>query len=143
MRAQRLLLLAVPAVLAAGCGKEPYKLAPVSGRVTLNGKPLENAAVMFQPVVVGTNNNPGPGSAGVTDAEGRYTLTVVGQEAKGAVVGKHKVRVTMYQKDDSADDRPKRVKQVAIPAKYNRNTGLEYDVPADGTGGADFPLNSP
>ena len=32
-----------------GCG-DPYQLAPVSGRVTYDGKPLEGATVIFSPM---------------------------------------------------------------------------------------------
>ena len=50
MSALRLLALVALVAVAAGCGGGPYKTAPVSGRITLNGKGLAGAAVMFQPV---------------------------------------------------------------------------------------------
>ena len=140
MRPLRVLLLLLP--LLAGCGGLGYKTASVSGRVTLNGEPLANAAVLFQPVAPEGNDNPGPGSAGVTDSEGRYTLTLTGEDARGAVVGKHKVRITLFQKDDSSDDRPKLYKQIP-PKYYGRDTPLEYVVPAAGSASADFQLTSP
>src|SRR5262249_16860770 len=90
-----LTLLALP-LLVTGCSQGPYQGAQVSGQVTLNGKPLANAAVLFQPVAVEGNINPGPGSYGVTDQEGRYTMVLVGKETKGAVVGKHKVRIANH-----------------------------------------------
>jgi hypothetical protein len=142
---RRLSILAALAVLSAGCSSEPYKIAPVSGRVTLNGQPVPRAAVMFQPVAVEGNFNPGPGSTGVTDADGRYTLTVVGKDTKGAVVGKHKVRITMFEDPgDSADDRPQRPKPkqgIQVPAKYNKQEAiLEFDVTSKGSDAADFSL---
>ena len=74
-------------VLAAlGCGSD-YRLAPVSGRVTLNGKPLAGAHVHFQPIGSRAQPSPGPGSHGVTDAEGRFTLQVDARQP-GAVVGR-------------------------------------------------------
>jgi hypothetical protein len=57
------------------------------------------------------------------------------------VVGKHQVRITMVADTNSADDRPKRVKQ--LPAKYNAKTTLVYDVPSHGSADADFPLTAP
>jgi hypothetical protein len=133
----------VPLLLAllAGCGGGSYKVAPVSGRVTLNDQPLANAAVLFQPVTVPGNNGPGPGSTGVTDADGRYTLSITGKDEKGAVVGKHKVRITLMQDSDSTDDEPKKHKR--LPAKYYRDTTLEWDVAAAGTDAADFKLAAP
>jgi hypothetical protein len=134
-------------LLPAGCSSESYKTASVSGRVTLNGEPLANAAVVFQPVAPEGNANPGPGSGGFTDADGRYTLKITkpnGQEIKGAVVGKHKVMITMKQTDDSADDKAKRPKPpVKLPPKISgKDTKLEFDVPSGGTDSADFPLTS-
>jgi hypothetical protein len=126
--------------LLAGCSTGPYQVAPVSGRVTLNGQPLSHAAVTFQPLSSGSNNNPGPGSGGFTDADGRYTLKLIGTETLGAVVGKHMVRITRVPQDSSADDRPKRFKD--LPAKYNKKTQLEFAVPPGGTGSADFELTS-
>ncbi len=126
-------------LLLAGCGG-PHNLARVSGRVTLNGKPLSGAAVVFQPVAA-DNLNPGPGSGGFTDADGRYTLTLTGTKTRGAVVGKHKVRITLVPDSDPADDRPKPTRQ--LPGRYNRATKLEFDVRPGGTDSADFPLKSP
>src|SRR5436309_1021087 len=97
----------LPLLLLVGCSSEPYKVARVSGRVTLNGEPLANAAVVFQPVATGGDINPGPGSGGFTGSDGRYTLALTGKKTKGAVVGKHKVRITLVQEGDSADDQPK------------------------------------
>jgi hypothetical protein len=132
------LALVVP--LLSGCGSATYQTAPVSGRVTLDGQPLAHAAVVFQPVA-GKDNNPGPGSGGTTDADGRYTLSVVGTGSRGAVIGKHKVHITLAPtEEDPADDRPKRHKE--LPAIYNRKTKLECEVPAGGIDKADFDLKS-
>lgn len=133
------LLLLLP--LLAGCGG-PYKTAAVSGRVTLNGKPLANVAVLFQPIATSGAEAPGPGSTGVTDADGRYTLSLVGRGSKGAVIGKHKVRITrMASESDSEGDRPKAIKR--IPTEFKRDTQLEFEVPAGGTDSADFNLTLP
>ena len=78
-------ILLVP-ILIAGCGPGGPTIAPVSGVVTLDGKPVEGAAVGF--VAVGD----GPVANGTTDAEGRYTLTCLNQS--GAVVGDYKVVVS-------------------------------------------------
>src|SRR5438067_9089981 len=89
-------VLGVLALAMAGCSSEPYQIANVSGRVTVDGKPVEKVAVMFQPVAPPGNMNPGPGSYGITDADGRYTLRLIGVEKKGVVVGLHKVRIENY-----------------------------------------------
>ena len=138
---RRWILLPSFCLLLAGCGG-PYKTASVSGRVTVNGKPLPNVAVVFQPLATADNKEPGPGSTGVTDSDGRYTLTIVGKSSRGAVVGKHKVRIMAMNEDtDSADDQPKTVKPARRRGK--RETTLEFEVPAGGTDTADFDLKSP
>ena len=58
--------LALALSLAAGCGRDG--VAPVSGRVTLNGQPLANVHVSFQPIAAGTDLNSGGGSYAFTDA---------------------------------------------------------------------------
>jgi hypothetical protein len=110
----------------------------VSGRVTLNGYPLPNAAVMFQPIAGRDDIHPGPGSVGTTDANGRYTLLVVGKNWRGAVVGKHRVRISMMEKGDTSDDSPK--PPGMLQEKYYRKSQLHYDVPDEGTSSADFAL---
>jgi hypothetical protein len=133
--------------LLVGCNQEPYRVAPVSGHVTLDGKPVAQVAVMFQPVAPEGNVNPGPGSFGITDEEGRYSLKLVGKETPGGVVGKHKVRFDPYSDEpsDPTSDRPFRPKKAMpkIPAKYNHVEALfEFDVPPKGTAAADFQLSS-
>jgi hypothetical protein len=89
-------MVACLVVISSGCSSEPYQTASISGRVTVNGQGYAKIAVMFQPVSAEKNNNPGPGSTGITDSDGRYTLKLVGKETKGAVLGKHKVWITNY-----------------------------------------------
>jgi hypothetical protein len=142
---RRLLPVAAVAVLATGCSKAPYDTAAVSGRVTLNGEPLAGVAVMFQPIAPDGNINPGPGSYGITDADGRYSLTLIGKETPGAVVGKHKVRIALHDDtpQDISDDTPKRRTKAKVqpPPKYDRAEALlEFEVSAKGSTSADFEL---
>jgi hypothetical protein len=135
-------ILAALAVLSAGCGRgAPYRTTAISGRVTLNGQPLAGAAVLFQPLPSPGSINVDPSSAGITDADGRYTLRLLGMESKGAVLGKHKVRITLVEKVDSTDAQPIASSR-QLPAKFNRETILEYAV-TGGTDAADFELTLP
>jgi hypothetical protein len=133
------------AVLAVGCSGQPYRLAPVSGKVTLNGKPLARAYVHFAPIGI-RNHNPGPTSQGLTDGEGRFTLTV-DQEGRpaGAVVGTSKVYITTAGADakDNQPDAGVKTSKERVPARYNQDTTLTYDVPAGGTDAANFDLKAP
>ena len=142
--------LAVCLTGASGCGKGP-KVVAVSGRVTMNGNPVANAWVLFAPVSENINTPAGPSSGGRTDADGRYTLALIdAPDTKGAVVGKHTVRIGLVDSDAvgpndetrDADD-PKALKGKAkkpqLPAKYNDNTTLSFDVSAP-TDAANFDL---
>jgi hypothetical protein len=142
MRAR--LLLGCALVLVLGCGSR--KFAPVSGKVTLNGKPLADATVNFQPIAKEGSIEAGVGSAGKTNADGEFTLkTSTGED--GAVVGNHRVMITVLAPEvGQGDERPPRggwPLKDTIPARYNNQTKLTFEVKADGGNKADFPLTSP
>lgn len=137
----RLLLLTLLA--GAGCGKSD--VVPVSGTVTLDGSPLARATVVFEPD--SDAKEPGPGSTGVTDENGRFTLQIATTNAPGAIVGKHRVRITAYEGDtDPPSSDPNAAKSVfrkpILPPEYNGQTRLAFEVPAKGTTDANFNLTS-
>jgi hypothetical protein len=138
---RHLLLSLVLATATTGCGgKSSVETVPVSGLITMDGDPLVNAAVMFQ--LTSDTEVTAPTSAGITDDEGRYTLKVSISDTTGAVVGEHRVSVTMdtYEEDDD-DDSDTAVNE-PIPNKYNVNTELIFNVPENGTDQANFELQS-
>jgi len=111
-------ILALGAVVfSGGCGSE-FKLAQVSGKVTLDGAPVPNLQVLFEPQDKGQ-----PSSLGFTKPDGTYQLRCTsGQD--GAVVGQHIVRVTANEVDDPAGP------PLTIPEKYNISSQLNYEVKA-------------
>jgi hypothetical protein len=142
MRARLLAGFAV--VLALGCGSN--KVVPVSGKVTMDGKPLKNATVSFQPIAEGKNIEAGPGSVGKTNDQGEYTLTT-DKGDPGAVVGKHRVTIAIIAPEAGQDDKRRRggpKLENKIPKRYGPGgkDELTFDVPAGGTTKADFPLKS-
>src|ERR1700730_12691428 len=105
MKAHWLIGAALPPVL--GCGEAAPKIVPVSGVVTLNGKPLANATVTFAPIAKeGESNAAGDGSIGKTHANGEYPLPT-SRGGAGALVAKHRVRVTFMaaQPNPESDER--------------------------------------
>jgi hypothetical protein len=142
MQSRLFLLLAVLA--AVGCGNEPYQLAPVSGQVKLNGKPLPKAWVHFAPKASKQTNAPGPTSHGRTDMDGRFTLGVDPQHA-GAVVGINRVFISLLEEGtrDVPDAGAMKAMRDRVPSRYNQETTLVYDVPPKGTSAADFDLKAP
>ena len=132
----------------AGCAK-PYQVAHVSGRVTLDGKPLTKASITFVPQATKDNVAPGPTAASFTDEDGRYTLGI-DRDTPGSVVHKCRIFITTLIGDGSAafdpnDDRPgdtRRRPRDKVPEKYNTKTELVFDVPPGGTDQANFDLKS-
>lgn len=92
----------------AGCGAQ-MKVAPVTGTVTLDGQPLEQVSVLFQP----DNGRP---SFGVTDKQGKYQLAY-NRGQGGAEVGECTVKVSEMKNDEEAPTKPvaKKVKGVESP----------------------------
>ncbi len=142
--------LGVLAAGLAGCGaKNEPKYVKVSGTVTMDGKPLPDAVVMFAPKSTSKESqNPGKSSSGYTDANGRYTLKISNEGTKeGAVVGVHIVRINMkgvemvIDPQTGSPDNPTQGKPLQrtnpIP-KHWVEDGEEFTVPADGTDKADF-----
>jgi len=87
-------------LLFAGCGTSAgmtdysaLKLVPVSGRVTLDGKPISSVTVIFE-------SDDGTWSSGNTDEDGRYRMQF-NSEVEGVVQGRKIVRV--YQRTNSGD----------------------------------------
>src|ERR1700724_2573379 len=92
-------LVGMGMLVLAGCGGG-CQVAAVSGQVTMNGQPLPGAQVTFQPIG-SSGEDPGPGSSGITDDQGRYTLKLLTLSKPGAVVGKHRVMIFTYRPSNS------------------------------------------
>lgn len=144
----RLISLSLCALVAAsgGCGGSGPKYAPVSGVLTLDGKPYGDGVVVFLPKATAGNPNPGRSSAGETNDKGQFVLKT--DELKnGAVVGKHLVKIStrgpVMQFDPavgSPDNAPANVKRDLIPAEWNTMSSKEFEVPPGGTDKANFDI---
>jgi hypothetical protein len=123
-------------LLALGCGggeKKPEfvgDLVPVTGTVTLDGKPVAGATVQF---LLPQQATKGEMAEGVTDASGKYELQTLiarasAQERKGALPGDYTVRISRITlKDGSplppgiseADAEAEGGASESIPARYS------------------------
>jgi len=142
----RLCFLAAAALLApaVGCDSGP-KFVPVSGVVSLNGKPYGKAAVSFQPIGSAENAYPGRGSSAYTDENGRFVL--ISDKHRGAVAGKHLVRITTRSTAmtgeagvGSPDNAPANRSVDPIPLEWNWQSQKEFEVPPGGTDKANFDI---
>jgi hypothetical protein len=120
----------------------------VSGKVTLNGQPLANATVSFQPIAPEGSMIAGLASVGKTNEKGEYSLVTLKGD-KGAVVGKYRVLISsQFAKAAEDDSRPTRggpEQDDKVPSRYGmgQKDEITFEVPSGGTDKADFPLTSP
>jgi hypothetical protein len=135
------------AVLVCGCteSSKPYRTAPVSGVVTLDGRPLAAARVTFMPVHESQGGSQsGPEASGETDDSGRYSLKTVFGDT-GATVGKSRVMITTRKTelDPNNPDRSKEVAKERVPGRYfSEQSPLVFEVPEGGSKAANFELTT-
>ena len=150
-------LILILFVVFAGCGQSTYP--PVSGKVTMDGKPVPSVTVVFTPVGSPSAPTPGPYSSGITDEQGNYTLRTR-RDDDGAVPGPHRVGVEYANADEmsdlkfqlrEADDESKPAIQKQIDElktllksriKVPANVIYKFEVPKEGTSEANFELNA-
>jgi hypothetical protein len=138
------LLSAALMAFAAGCGggsTDVPEVAPVGGTVTVKGQPRGDLNVIFHP------EGGGRPAMGMTDADGRFTLTTY-NTGDGAAVGTHHVAITAG--GGSGDGQPAatgppmpgfpgydqwmKEQRKKIDPKYAdpKKSGLTYTVPKEG-----------
>jgi hypothetical protein len=130
-------------VCCLGCNRyDGPPLHPVNGTVTLDGKPLANAGVMFLP----RETTRGNACLGITDASGKYVLKPERGGGEGCQEGTFAVTISKMK------DPPPAAGEVAaaetgteetLPARYwdSAHTVLSAKVPAGGAS-IDFQLDS-
>lgn len=111
--------------ILSGCGSG-NGLAPVTGRVTLDDKPIEGAAVLFQP------DSGGVPATGVTGANGEFELTTSGL-GSGATIGKNGVSVAKtvsVQPNRKIEDSEIVPMKSETPVRYAspKTSGISIDV---------------
>lgn len=132
------LLLGFPIVCLAalpGCEGSSMKTAPVTGRITFNGKPVPQGVVLFVPL------SPGPTATGEIHTDGTYSLTTF-RNGDGAVLGTHKVVVDAKEDFPPGPISPRSPTPFAVvPDKYlsHATTDLTADV-QHGENSLDFNL---
>jgi hypothetical protein len=103
----------------SGCNSEKIPgLGQVTGVVTMDGKPLPDATLVFTPAEAGAT-----ASFGQTDASGKYEL-YYSRGHKGAKVGEHSVTINNFRDSGESGQGSKET----IPAKYNVKTELKATV---------------
>jgi hypothetical protein len=140
-----LFLLTACFLSGPGCGGGKDKIVGVTGKVTHDGNPVAGMIVSFVPQAATDSG----ASTGKTDENGQYKLTVFKTGQGGAVVGTHKVWVSIpreppeaFKKDKQKAEKKKKGSPAAetLPAdtaqilkKYGRldKTPLTVEVKGD------------
>jgi hypothetical protein len=99
---------------------------PVTGQVTLDGKPLESGTILFQPAAPETLGTP-PGSGKIVN--GRYELQ--------APLGTNRVSISSLKEATRPDATGARPMEEQVDEKFNVNTELTADV-VEGPNTKDF-----
>lgn len=107
-------LIVVGVALVAGCNWW-LRITEVGGTVRVDGKPASGVIVVFEPLA---RNR--PRAIAQTNSKGVYRLGRQGPGDKsGAASGKYRVQLTSDTEREGA---------VMIPAEYNRDSKLEFEV---------------
>jgi hypothetical protein len=120
----------------AGCGGSS-PVVPVEGAVTLDGKPLADAAIAFSPAKA---TAPGPYMA-TTDAQGHYALGFHDDPGGGAAPGEYTVIITTVKPTGGMEDSPAPTEKEVVPPIY-RDGRTRFTVPPEGTTTANFDISS-
>ena len=116
--------IVVVALILAACAASGPELGSVSGTVKMDGKPVPNAQLIFEP------EGPGRAATGLTNEAGQYAMEYT-PESAGALVGPVLVRISTL-----TTDHPE-----TIPPKYNLKSELKRTVES-GKNVIDFDLES-
>jgi hypothetical protein len=133
------LFLFVLVVLAiaelAGCSRNGGRL-PLSGIVTLDGRPLADAAISFQPAI----GNAGPSSGASVDTNGNFSIPA----DSGLLPGKYVVVIQKWKGTGRTFKDPRSGKPVEItaPISFKEADKLAATVAADGQNRFEFHLTS-
>src|SRR3954453_970100 len=119
-------------VALAGCHYGP-DIAPVSGRISLDGRPLDLAEVSFEP-------REGRASHALTEKDGHYELHYT-RDSMGGLVGSHTVRIKSLTELTGPNGRFI-VRPQMVPARYNTKTELHAEVERGKQNEFDFDLKS-
>ena len=117
---------------------------PASGVVTLDGKPVDGAQVVFVPA-----GEAKTGATGVTNTSGKFSLRAY-QEKDGSIPGEYQVQISKTVKVELTGPKgsldggdPVRF-EYGVPAKYTgaKTSGLKVTIPEKGISDINLALTS-
>lgn len=130
---KRVLMLICLLPLGLGCGARAG--AVISGQVTLDGAPLDEANITFVPTTGGQSQ-----AAWTTVKGGAYAITA--NEGLGVGAFRVEIRALRASSQKANPNDPTLISAIeAVPAKYNSRSELKVEIKS-GANTADFALKS-
>lgn len=132
-------------VLSSGCGSQnanPLNRLPVSGSITLDGNPLDQGLIQFEPMAKGKDAV----NASAAVSGGNFAVPAAG----GLLPGTYRVAISSKPQAGATSSDPVKAMEEAskpqgaerIPAKYNADTELKAEVKSGGPNDFKFDLKS-
>lgn len=114
----RLGLVTCLAALAplVGCQRPAFPVAPVHGKVMIDGQPLTEGKVMFAPIAQGGGMESGKPAFGPLQGDGSFVLSTY-SDNDGAVVGEHWVSIIAPPTTGVSPKHPNIIR-VTVPRKF-------------------------
>jgi len=113
-------------LIVSGCGRTPYEVAPVSGFVTIDNKPLYQGSIVFAPVAKGEDANAGKVASGRVQPDGKYRLSTY-EENDGAIVGEHWVTIINLDEENLPEGVPE-FARIRVPNKKVVESGKDNQI---------------
>lgn len=128
MNLKAILIICLSVVSFAGCGSDLPPLAPLTGTITLDGKPFANGSLMFSPL------DGGRPSVAETNEQGEFKAMYL-LDVPGAMIGKHKVMFEAGGSDEplSEEEEMNLHKKNPGPPKNFKISPTEVEVQEGGT----------
>jgi hypothetical protein len=90
-------ILLLSALFVVGCNSGGISVSSVTGEVTYNGQPVENALISFVP-----QSPNGRGASGQSESNGTFVLLTQGATKSGAMSGEYKILVSKLVEIDES-----------------------------------------
>lgn len=126
-------LLAVGLAVAVGCQRNNGR-KDIAGTVTLDGQPVVDAVVHFQPSSGQTGNS----SGAATDAKGRFNIASV----KGLLPGNYAVNIQKWEGTGrtAVDPETRKPVEITAPIRFKEDGKLEAKITQEGPNQFEFRL---
>jgi hypothetical protein len=127
--------LIIASLSLIGCGGSQLNYAPLSGVITVDGRPLAKAQIVLQCDDITVSEVARPTCRAVSDESGKFTIKTLTPEKRlidGAVVGKHRVAIRTEIIESGPQGQPVVTRKEMLPAAVTNGDQITVVVPSSG-----------